>query len=90
VFVLSKIQSQVVRRLRKENQIYFRVEFRGAILSLVRLSDCGLRWIERHVGADNGYQRYYPTFIPELPCLGVIAGIARDGFVVETNLPSTS
>jgi hypothetical protein len=68
----------------------FRVEFRGAILSVVPLSDCGLRRIERHVGADNGYQRYYPTFILELPCLGVIAGIARDGFMAETNLPSTS
>jgi hypothetical protein len=38
----------------------FRVEFHGAILLLVPLSDCGLRWIEKHIGADNGYQPYYP------------------------------
>jgi hypothetical protein len=43
----------------------FRVEFHGAILLLVPLSDGGLRWVERHIGADNGYQPYYPTVVLE-------------------------
>jgi hypothetical protein len=62
----------------------FRVEYHGAILLLVPLSDCGLRWVERHIGADNGYQPYYPTVIIEPRYLdGVIAGIRRKGLVAR-------
>jgi hypothetical protein len=43
VFVLSKIPSPLVRPLRKKTKWDFRVEFRGAILLLVPLSDCGPR-----------------------------------------------
>jgi hypothetical protein len=62
----------------------FRVEFHGAILLLVPLSDGGLRWVERHIGADNGYQPYYPTVVLEPRFLdGVIAGIRRKGLVAR-------
>jgi hypothetical protein len=62
----------------------FRVEFHGAILLLVPLSDGGLRWIEKHIGADNGYQPYYPTVVLEPRYLdGVIAGIRRKGLVAR-------
>jgi hypothetical protein len=62
----------------------FRVEFHGAIVLLFPLSDCGFRWIERHIGADNGYQPYYPTVILEPRYLnGVIAGIRKKGLVAR-------
>jgi len=39
---------------KKKTKWDFSVEYHGAILLLVPLSDGGLRWIERHIGADNG------------------------------------
>jgi hypothetical protein len=69
---------------KKKTKWDFRVEFHGAILLLVPLSEGGLRWIERHIGADNGYQPYYPTVILEPRFLdGVIAGIRRNGLVAR-------
>jgi hypothetical protein len=50
---------------KKKTKWDFRVEYHGAILLLVPLSDGGLRWIERCIGADNGYQPYYPTVVLE-------------------------
>jgi hypothetical protein len=68
----------------KKTKWDFRVEYHGAILLLVPLSDCGLRWVEKHIGADNGYQPYYPTVILEPRYLdGVIAGIRRKGLVAR-------
>jgi hypothetical protein len=68
----------------KKTKWDFRVEFHGAILLLVPLSDGGLRWIEKHIGADNGYQPYYPTVIIEPRYLdGVIAGIRKHGLVAR-------
>ena len=61
----------------KEKKWDFRVEFHGAILLLVPLSDGGLRWIEKHIGAD-------PTAIIEPRFFdGVIADIRRDGLVAR-------
>jgi hypothetical protein len=61
------------------------MEFHGAILLLVLLSNGGLQWIERHIGADNGCQPYYPTVILEPRYLdGVIAGIPRNGLVARS------
>ena len=60
-----RFQSPVVRPRKKKTKWDFRVEFHDAILLLVPLSDGGLQWIERHIGADNGYQPYYPTVILE-------------------------
>jgi hypothetical protein len=62
----------------------FRVEYHGAIPLPIPLFDHGLRWVERCVGADNGYQPYYPTVILEPRFLdGVIAGIRRTGLVAR-------
>jgi hypothetical protein len=69
---------------KKKTKCDFRVEYHGAILLLVPLSDGGLRWIEVHIGADNGYQPYYPTVILEPRYLdGVITGIRREGLVAR-------
>jgi hypothetical protein len=62
----------------------FRVEFHGAIILLCPLTKPGFRWIERHIGADNGYQPYYPTVILELRYLDdVLVGIRRKGLVAR-------
>ena len=69
---------------KKKTKWDFRVEFHGAILLLIPLSDGGLRWIERHIGADNGYQPYYPTVILEPRYLDdIITGIQRDGLALR-------
>jgi len=70
---------------KKKTKWDFRVEFHGAILLLVALSDGGLRWIEKHIGPDNGYQPYYPTAIIEPRFLdGVITGIRRKGLGMKS------
>jgi hypothetical protein len=62
----------------------FRVEYHGAILLLVPLSDGGLRWVERCIGADNGYQPYYPTVILEPRYMeDVLQGIRKLGLVAR-------
>ncbi len=76
--------SSPTRQKKKIPKGDFRVEFHGAILLLVPLSDGGLRWVERCIGADNGYQPYYPTVILEPRFLdGVIASIRRKGLVAR-------
>jgi hypothetical protein len=69
---------------KKKTKWDFRVEFHGAILLLVPLSDGGLRWIDRCIGAGNGYQPYYPTVILEPRYLdGVLGGIRKFGLVAR-------
>jgi hypothetical protein len=69
---------------KKKTKWDFRVEFHGAIILLCPLTKPGLRWIERHIGADNGYQPYYPTVILEPRYLdGVITSIRRKGLVAR-------
>jgi hypothetical protein len=46
---------------KKKTKWDFRVEYHGAILLLVPLSHHGLRWVERCIGADNGYQTLLPN-----------------------------
>ncbi len=62
----------------------FRVEYHGAILLLVPLSRGGLRWVERCIGADNGYQPYYPTVVIEPRFLDqIMTGIRKLGLVAR-------
>jgi hypothetical protein len=62
----------------------FRVEHHGAIILLVPLSVGGLRWVERCIGADNGYQPYYPTVILEPRYMeDVLQGIRKLGLVAR-------
>jgi hypothetical protein len=62
----------------------FRVEHHGSICLLVPLSGPGRAWVNKNIGADNGYQPYYPTVILEPRYLdGVIAGIRRNGLVAR-------
>jgi len=42
---------------KKKTKWDFRVEFHGAIILLCPLTSPGCAWVQRHIGADNGYQR---------------------------------
>ena len=69
---------------KKAKKSDFRVENHGSICLIVPLSTAGIQWIEVHIGADNGYQPYYPTAIIEPRYLNdVLVGIRQDGLVAR-------
>jgi hypothetical protein len=62
----------------------FRVEFHGAIVLLIPLSTSGREWVHGHIGANNGYQPYYPTgFVEPRYLEDIIKGIRNDGLVTR-------
>jgi hypothetical protein len=70
--------------MKRKTKWNFHVEFHGAILLLIPLSDGGLRWVERCIGADNGYQPYYPTVVLEPRHMeDVLQGIRKLGLVAR-------
>jgi hypothetical protein len=69
---------------RKKIKLDFRVDNHGSILLIVPLSASGREWLKENIGADNGYQPYFPTVIVEPRFLDdIITGIQRDGLVVR-------
>jgi hypothetical protein len=69
---------------KKSTKWDFRVEHHGSICLLVPLSGAGHAWVNKNIGADNGYQPYWPTVILEPRYLdGVIAGIRKHGLVAR-------
>jgi hypothetical protein len=69
---------------KKKTKWDFRVEFHGAIILVVPLTRSGRAWVNKNIGADNGFQPYWPTVILEPRYLdGVIAGIRRRGLVAR-------
>ena len=69
---------------KKKTKWDFRVEFHGAIILLCPLTKPGCAWLNKNIGADNGYQPYWPTVILELRYLDdVLAGIRRKGLVAR-------
>ena len=62
----------------------FRVDFHGAIILLVPLTRSGCAWANKNIGADNGYQPYWPTVILEVRYIDeVLKGIHRLGLVAR-------
>jgi hypothetical protein len=81
---MIRFQSPVVRPRKRKLKWDFRVEFHGAIILLCPLTKPGFRWIEKHIGADNGYQPYYPTVILGPRYINdVLVGIRRNGLVAR-------
>jgi hypothetical protein len=69
---------------KKKTKWDFRVEFHGSIVLLCPLTKPGLRWVSKNIGADNGYQPYWPTVVLEPRYLAdFITGIRRDGLVAR-------
>ena len=69
---------------RQKTKWDFRVEFHGAIILLVPLTRSGCAWASKNIGADNGYQPYFPTIIIEPRYLDqILGGIKKCGLVAR-------
>ena len=69
---------------RKKIKWDFRVEFHGAIILLVPLTRSGCVWANKNIGADNGFQPYWPTVIVEPRYLDqILGGIRKSGLVAR-------
>jgi hypothetical protein len=76
--------SPTQRRKGAIRQWDFRVEFHFAIILLVPLTSSACAWANENIGAENGFQPYWPTVILEPRYLeGVIAGIRKVGLVAR-------
>ncbi len=62
----------------------FTVRREGALVLLVPNTKLGINWANHNIGADNGYQPYWPTVILEERYIdNVLAGIAKLGLVAR-------
>jgi hypothetical protein len=78
------LQNSVSSSPKKKTKWDFRVEFHGAIILLCPLTSPGCAWVQRHIGADNGYQPYYPTAIIEPRFIDdVLVDIRKQGLVAR-------
>ena len=69
---------------KKKTKWDFRVEYHGSICLLVPLSGPGRAWLNKNIGADNGYQPYFPTIIIEPRYLDqILGGIRKFGLVAR-------
>lgn len=63
----------------------FRIIDGGSIQLLEPLTDTAREWVDENIGADNGYQPYYPTVVVERRYLPpVLEGILGDGLSLGT------
>ena len=61
----------------------FLIENHGSIFLLRPVTDAGRDWVDEHIGADNGYQPYWPTVVVEHRFISdIVAGIQNDGLAV--------
>ena len=66
----------------KVTKANFRVERHGSVCLVVPLDEPARDWLTENIGADNGYQPYFPTVVIEPRYLyDVLNGIRRDGLV---------
>jgi hypothetical protein len=69
---------------RKKTKWDFRVEFHGAIILLVPLTSSACAWANKNIGADNGFQPYWPTVIVEPRYLDqILGGVRKCGLVAR-------
>ncbi len=56
----------------------------GSVILFRPVTDRAVEWVDEHIGTDNGYQPYYPTFISEPRYVeDIIRGIRGDGLSLE-------
>ncbi len=62
----------------------FQVENHGSIFLLRPLSSAEL-WVLENIGADDGYQPYFPTLVVEHRYIAdIVEGIRNDGLAVQS------
>jgi hypothetical protein len=74
----------VTRRHPTKSKDDLTVEHHGSIVLLVPITKKGVNFIQQNIGADNGYQPYYPTVLFEPKYVeDVIEGARNLGLVVR-------
>jgi hypothetical protein len=84
--LIEKKKAKVIpfRRRTPTEKHDFTVQYHGSLVLLVPNTKLGISWANHNIGADNGYQPYWPTVILEHRYVeGVLAGIARLGLVAR-------
>jgi hypothetical protein len=84
--LIEKKKAKVIpfRRRTPTEKHDFTVRNEGCLVLLVPNTKLGINWANHNIGADNGYQPYWPTVISEHRYVeGVLAGIARLGLVAR-------
>jgi hypothetical protein len=84
--LIEKKKAKVIpfRRRKPTEKHDFTVRNEGCLVLLVPNTKLGINWANHNIGADNGYQPYWPTVILEHRYVGdVLAGIARLGMVAR-------
>lgn len=63
----------------------FLIENHGSIILLRPLTDAARNWVEEFIGAENGFQPYFPTVVIEPRYLAdVLDGVHESGLMIWT------
>jgi hypothetical protein len=84
--ITEKKKAKVIpfRRRTPSEKHDFTVEHHSSIVLLRPNTKRGIAWANKNIGADNGYQPYWPTVILEVRYIeDVLKGIARLGLVAR-------
>jgi hypothetical protein len=83
--IVPKKKRTIPMRRRTPTEKYdFTVQRHGGLVLLVPNTKLGINWANHNIGADNGYQPYWPTVILEERYIdSVLAGIKKLGLVAR-------
>jgi len=84
--LIEKKKAKVIpfRRRKPTEKHDFRVEHHGSLVLLVPITKRAVTWANHNIGADNGFQPYWPTVILEPRYVdNVLKGIHRLGLVAR-------
>lgn len=77
-------KQKTVKRRHPKDKDDFAVANHGSIVLLTPITPAALAWVEKCIGADNGYQPYYPTVVLEPRYMeDVLVGIRKQGLVAR-------
>ena len=78
------IKPTVARLLRENERIDFTLNPQGTIALLCPQTDAARKWVEEHIGQDNGFQPWWPTVVIEHRYVqAILDGIEGDGLIVS-------
>ncbi len=83
--IVPKMKKTIPFRRRTPAEKYdFTVRREGGLVLLVPNTKLGINWANHNIGADNGYQPYWPTVIFEHRYVdNVLKGLHRLGLVAR-------
>jgi hypothetical protein len=78
------MQTQIVKRRHPQQKDDFALANHGSVILLKPISQAGIDWVEAKIGANNGYQPFYPTVLLEPRYVDdVLQGIRKQGLVAR-------